>query len=152
MRNVLIFLASLFVGFHAAVLNAEEAVVGGSVTLPTTKVNGDPLPVAEIAQINLYYGVDGNDPGATGPRLIVLTASAAAFTVNVPVVPSPTAQTIIFRASVTDTSGMEGGISDPISWTGIIDVPTPASPPGVPVLVPFIISDCVSGQCVITSQ
>lgn len=136
---------------------AATATLTGSLTLPTTKLNGDPITAADIYQINIYYGV-GSDPGATGNRLTVPTANAASFLLVIPVMPNPAAQTIYLRASVTGRDaadptqpGLEGGVSPPVTWIGIIDAPTD-SPPGIPVLLPFSVDCSDPPTCTVTQQ
>ena len=143
MRNFIIVLFGLMIGYFSGITYGADAPINGGITLPASKLNGDPLTPADIHQINIYYG--SQDPGATGDR-IVIPGAPTSFQIDIPVIPSPDPQTIYLRASVVGVDpldpllpGLESGVSGLVMWTGVIDTD---SPPGLPVLAPFTLN-CV---------
>lgn len=107
-------------------------------TIPTTRVNGAPLAVTEIASYNIYYSVDNAAEVIT--NVTPNTAMAKTITMSLPVRSTPYA--VAFSMDAVDITGLKGPRSSLVVNNVTVVNATPSAPTGLTVTI-----TCVAGSC-----
>jgi hypothetical protein len=138
------FAAFLFVGLLVTfAAQAAPATSDLSWTAPTTRVDGTPLQVEDIAEYRVYYSVD--NPVTVDSTEVVVGGSEVASTITLTLVPRADPYVVSFAVVTVDTDGRVSALSESVNKTFVVNS---TAAPVPPTNIIFTIT-CTSG-CTIT--
>jgi hypothetical protein len=135
------FAAFLFVGLLVTfAAQAAPATSDLSWTAPTTRVDGTPLQVEDIAEYRVYYSVD--NPVTVDSTEVVVGGSEVASTITLTLVPRADPYVVSFAVATVDTDGRVSALSEIVSKTFVVNSTAAPMPPTSLVFSITCIDEC----------